>query len=152
MESQLEKCTRLRIKETYDKTLIQLLTPGIHIQLSQFHSPNYELTKHHSQQYYANVFLRYKNMYTNIQKLDTINTINNILRSNLENNKDIQNDTIHVLSIQAVTEQIYFQFDQKYDKQTDGLGIDSPTSAIPAETYLQHMEHKQIYTILISNK
>jgi hypothetical protein len=36
---------------------------------------------------------------------------------------------------------------QKY-KQSDGLA----TSSILAKTYIQHMEHKQIYTILTKNK
>jgi hypothetical protein len=51
-----------------------------------------------------------------------------------------------------VTEQNYFQFDQKYNKQTDGLGVGFPTPTISAETYLEHSGHKEIYPILISNK
>jgi hypothetical protein len=45
-------------------------------------------------------------------------------------------------------EKNYFQFDQKYYKQTDGLAMGTPTSAILAETFIQHMEHKYIYPIL----
>jgi hypothetical protein len=40
------------------------------------------------------------------------------------------------------------QFKQKYFKQTDGLALGAPTSAILAEAYIQNMEHKQIYAIL----
>jgi hypothetical protein len=39
-------------------------------------------------------------------------------------------------------EQNYIQFDQHCYKQTDGLAIGSPTSAVLAEIYIQHMEHK----------
>jgi hypothetical protein len=41
-------------------------------------------------------------------------------------------------------EQNYFQFDQQYYKQTDGLPMGAPTSLL-AEIYIQPMEHKQIY-------
>jgi hypothetical protein len=51
-----------------------------------------------------------------------------------------------------VTEQNHFQFDQQYYKQTEGLAMAAPTSAILAETYMQHMEHKQIYPILTKHK
>jgi hypothetical protein len=46
-------------------------------------------------------------------------------------------------------DQNYFQFNQQYYKQTSGVAMGAPTSAILAETYLQHMEHMQIYPILI---
>jgi hypothetical protein len=49
-------------------------------------------------------------------------------------------------------EQNYFQFNQQYYKQTEGLAMGAPTSAILAETYIQHMEHKHIYPILINHK
>jgi hypothetical protein len=45
-------------------------------------------------------------------------------------------------------EQNYFQFDQKYYKQIEGLTMGAPTSAILAETFIQHMEHKYLYSIL----
>jgi hypothetical protein len=48
-------------------------------------------------------------------------------------------------------EQNYFQFDQKFCKQTDGLGMDAPAS-IFAEAYVQNMEHKQIYPILVKQQ
>jgi hypothetical protein len=37
-------------------------------------------------------------------------------------------------------EQNYFQFQEKYFKQTEGLAMGAPTSAILAETYIQNME------------
>jgi hypothetical protein len=45
-------------------------------------------------------------------------------------------------------EQNYFQFDQKHYKQIEGLAMGAPTSAILAETFIQHMEHTYIYPIL----
>jgi hypothetical protein len=60
-------------------------------------------------------------MYTNIPKRDTINIINNILESNPEINMNIWEEIIHILQI--VIEQNYFQSDQRYYKQTDGLAM-----------------------------
>jgi hypothetical protein len=45
----------------------------------------------------------------------------------------------------------YFQFEQKYYKQKDGLSMGAPTSAL-AEAYIQYMEHKQTYPILIKHQ
>jgi hypothetical protein len=47
--------------------------------------------------------------------------------------KNIQKETIHIL--ETIIEQNYFQVDQKYCKQTDGLAMGVPTSSIRAETY-----------------
>jgi hypothetical protein len=43
--------------------------------------------------------------------------------------------------LEAVIEENYFQFDQEYYKQTDGLAMGITTSSILAETCVQHMEH-----------
>jgi hypothetical protein len=51
-----------------------------------------------------------------------------------------------------VLEQNYFQVDHEYYKQTDGLAMFAPTSSILRETYTQHVEHKQMYTILIKQQ
>jgi hypothetical protein len=45
-----------------------------------------------------------------------------------------------------------FQFNQQYYKQTNGVAMGAPTSAILAGTYVQHMEHMQIYPILIKQQ
>jgi hypothetical protein len=44
--------------------------------------------------------------------------------------------------------QNYFQFDQQYYEQTEGLAMGAPISAILAEVFIQHMEHKYIYPVL----
>jgi hypothetical protein len=87
-------------------------------------------------------------MYTNILKTDTINIINNILQDNQKTNRSTQKKYI----LQTVMEQNYFEFDQQYYKQTDGLALGAPTSPVLAKTYVQYMEHKQIYPIQIEQQ
>jgi hypothetical protein len=89
-------------------------------------------------------------MYTNIPKIDTLNIINNILKNNSAINKNNREEIVHIL--QVIVDQNYFQIDKQYYKQTDGLAMGAPTSAILAQTYLQHMEHEQIYPILIKQQ
>jgi hypothetical protein len=48
----------------------------------------------------------------------------------------------------TVLEQNYFQVDQEYYKQANGLAMGAPTSSVMVETYTQNMEHTQIYPIL----
>jgi hypothetical protein len=91
-----------------------------------------------------------KNMYTNIPKEDIINIINNILNNNIEIQSNIQNEIIHILK--TIMEQNYFQFDQKYYKQVEGLAMGAPTSATLAETFTQHTEHLYSYPILKTQK
>jgi hypothetical protein len=42
-----------------------------------------------------------------------------------------------------------FHFEQQHYKLTEGLEMGAPTSAVLAEAYFQHMEHKQLYSILM---
>jgi hypothetical protein len=85
-------------------------------------------------------------MYTNILRIDIINIINAILDNNTEIQSNIRTELTYILKI--VMEQNYFQFDQKYYKQIDGLAMGASTSAIFAETFIQHMDHKYLYPIL----
>jgi hypothetical protein len=86
------------------------------------------------------------NMYTNIPKKDTITITKNILQ-NHDINIDTQKEIMQLMN--TILEQNYFQHNQKYYKQTDGLAMGAPASAILAEIYIQNMEHTQIYNILI---
>jgi hypothetical protein len=79
-------------------------------------------------------------MYTNTPKLHTINIMTNILNLNTEINKNSQKEITHILK--TVIEQNYFQFNQQYYKQTEGLVMGIPTSAILEETYIQHIEYE----------
>jgi hypothetical protein len=49
----------------------------------------------------------------------------------------------------TILEQNYFQYNQKYYKQPKGLAMGAPTSAKLAETRIRHMEHKQLYPVLL---
>jgi hypothetical protein len=85
-------------------------------------------------------------MYTNIPKHNTTNIISNILKSNTQINENIKKGTLHIT--QKILEQNYFRFKQQYHKEIDRLAMGAPTSAIQAKTYIQHMEHTLIQTIL----
>ena len=87
-----------------------------------------------------------ENMYTNIPKKDIMNITKNILQRNHNTNINTQKEIMCIMN--TVLEQNYFQYEQKYYKQTDGLAMGAPTSAILAEIYIQNMEHTQIQEIL----
>jgi hypothetical protein len=46
--------------------------------------------------------------------------------------------------LDASLEQNYIQFNDEYYKQNDGLAMGTPTSALLAEVFIQHLEHKII--------
>jgi hypothetical protein len=86
------------------------------------------------------------NMYTNIPKNDKIIITKNILQ-NYDTNIDTQKEILQLMN--TILEQNYIQYDHKYYKQTNGLAMGAPTSAILAEIYIQNLEHTQIYGFLI---
>jgi hypothetical protein len=83
-------------------------------------------------------------MYANIPKIGTMDIITNMPKINSIISETIQNEIIHIVN--------YFQFEQKHYKQTDWLAVGAATSAILAEAYIQNMEHKQIYQIIIKHQ
>jgi hypothetical protein len=89
-------------------------------------------------------------MYTNTPKLEIIDIINNIMENDPEITKTTQEEIINILK--SVMEQNYFQFNEQYYRQTEGLAVGATTSAILAEVYIQYMEHKQLYPILIKDQ
>jgi hypothetical protein len=86
-----------------------------------------------------------KDMYTNTQEMEVINIIKTVTKNNLSTLE--QKELINIL--RTILEQNYFEFNQQYYKQTEGLAMGAPTSAILAEMYMQHMEHKKLYQILL---
>jgi hypothetical protein len=50
--------------------------------------------------------------------------------------------------IHTITNQNYLQFNNQHYKQDDGLAMGALTSAILAETFIQHLEHTKIINIL----
>jgi hypothetical protein len=75
-----------------------------------------------------------ENIYTNIPKGEIINIVNSITENNYKIDESAQKEIIHTL--ETVLEQNYFQVDQEYYKQTDGLAMGAPTSAVLAEIYI----------------
>jgi hypothetical protein len=67
----------------------------------------------------------------------------------MENDPEITKTTQEEITniLKSIMEQNYFQVNEQYYAQT-GLAMGAPTSAILAEVYIQHMEHKQLYPIL----
>jgi hypothetical protein len=59
--------------------------------------------------------------------------------------KEVMIETHFPCTAQMMSHSIVF-------KLTDGLAMGAPTSSIIAETYIQHMEHTQIYPILIQQQ
>jgi hypothetical protein len=85
-------------------------------------------------------------MYMNIPKTEIINIINNIIHNIQGIKTNMHKEIIHILEI--IMEQNYFQFNQEYYKQIDGLAMGAPSSIL-AEIYVQNMEHTNVYPILI---
>jgi hypothetical protein len=46
-----------------------------------------------------------------------------------------------------VLERNHFQFDQQYYKQTEGLAMGAPTSAVLAEVYIKYMQNEELHQI-----
>jgi hypothetical protein len=87
-----------------------------------------------------------KDMYTDIPQQDATHIIHNILKHHENMADDIQN------MLQTILQQNYFQFDNQYYKQNIDLAVGAPTLAIIAETYLQNLEHNQVYNLLTKHK
>jgi hypothetical protein len=85
-------------------------------------------------------------MYTNIPTKET--TI--IIQSMLENQNMKENVIKNIMH--TVLSQNYFQFNKQYYKQAGGLAMGAPSSALLAKIFLQHLEHNNIYNILIKHK
>jgi hypothetical protein len=88
------------------------------------------------------------NMYTNIPttKLPTLITE---ICNNLYIPKRIRIELIKL--VKTVLQQNYFSFQNDIFKQTTGLAMGAPTSAIFSEIYLQYIEHTLIIDILKNN-
>jgi hypothetical protein len=92
------------------------------------------------------MFLRYRKYAHKHTKKRHNKQINSILDNNTEIQVSVWKEITYILKI--VMEQNYFQFDQKYYKQTEGLAMGAPTSAILAEIFIQYIEHKHLYPIV----
>jgi ribosomal protein S17E len=54
--------------------------------------------------------------------------------------------------LKAAIEQNYFHFNQQCYNHTEGLAVGALTSAILAKVYIQYMEHKQLYPVLMNHE
>jgi hypothetical protein len=54
--------------------------------------------------------------------------------------------------LEIILEQNYYEFNKQFYKQTEGLTMGAPTSAILAEIYIHNIEHKQLYPVLLKRK
>jgi dTDP-glucose pyrophosphorylase len=60
--------------------------------------------------------------------------------------KEEKEELLYILDM--ILEQNYLQFNNQFFKQNERLTTGAPTSAILAETFIQHLEHTIIYKIL----
>ncbi len=83
------------------------------------------------------------NMYTNIPTQETIQITKELLQKNGIKKEKI--DEIITL-ITTITEQNYFQHNNKFYSQTDGLPMGNPLSGTLANIYMNHFENQHILT------
>jgi hypothetical protein len=87
-------------------------------------------------------------MYTNIPKTE-IPKITNEICNRISTPQETKQDLL--LLICTILKQNYFMFNNKIYNQTQGLAMGAPTSAILSEIFIQHMEHNNIFTILLKH-
>jgi hypothetical protein len=88
------------------------------------------------------------NMYTNIPTAKLPSLITEIC-NNLNTPKPVRLELTKL--VKMVLKQNYFTFQEDIYKQTTGLAMGAPTSAVLSEIYLQYIEHTLIINILNSN-
>jgi len=87
-------------------------------------------------------------MHSNIPTTDLMTT----LRKLCEVNKVDGITTQDMRIAQTLVEQNYFRFRDTTYIQNEGLAMGAPTSSILSKVYLQYMENKTIYELLIKHK
>jgi hypothetical protein len=88
------------------------------------------------------------NMYTNVPTDELINIINSLCKDKLIQDK-LTNEIIQITKL--IIQQNYFQFQNQFFIQENGLAMGAPTSSVFSEIFLQHMENTTIYKILTQN-
>jgi len=81
-------------------------------------------------------------MYGNIPVHETLDITRNIL---VKNKIDERKITQIMNILQTITGQNYFQFNNKYYKQTNGLPMGNPLSGTLAEVFINHLEQNYIF-------
>jgi hypothetical protein len=85
-------------------------------------------------------------MYTNIPVSDLPNIIRDIITRNNATTKGECTEILNLLEL--IIDRNYIQHNDQYYKQTEGLAMGAPTSAILAEVYIQFLEYTKIANIL----
>jgi hypothetical protein len=85
------------------------------------------------------------NMYTNIPINETKHTINEVLHDNEP--PTVEKQELESL-LNIIFEHNYMQFNDHFYKHDEGLAMGAPTSAILAETFIEHLEHSKLIKIL----
>jgi hypothetical protein len=82
-----------------------------------------------------------------------INETKQIISEVLNNNRtpEIEKQELESL-LNTIFEHNYMQFNDQFYKHNEGLDISAPTSAIIAETFIQHLEHNKLIKILNKHK
>jgi peptide methionine sulfoxide reductase MsrA len=89
------------------------------------------------------------NMYTNIPLNEVIYTIRNTLTK-----EEYPQANIHEIDTitKFIIEQNYFQHNNQFYKQKEGLAMGAPSSSILSEMYLQFLEHNEVLKIISDHK
>lgn len=84
------------------------------------------------------------NLYTSVPVEETIR----ILHKNLKNNSKLQPKAIDELItiVDTILSQNYFQFDNKFYTQGNGLAMGSPLSSILSEVFLNNLENNYLWS------
>jgi hypothetical protein len=85
-------------------------------------------------------------MYTSIPVSETKYIISEILNNDNET-PTVETQELEIL-LNTIFEHNYMQFNDQFYKQNEGLAMGAPTSAILAETFIQHLEHNKLIEIL----
>ncbi|XP_067630502.1 uncharacterized protein [Eurosta solidaginis] len=80
-----------------------------------------------------------KDLYTSIPLSETLDIVSSTIVHNTKNKVKSMQITN---TLRATLRQNYFQFNNKIYRQTNGLGMGSPTSAILMEVFMQNLEEK----------
>jgi hypothetical protein len=89
------------------------------------------------------------NMYTNIPTEEPVNIIDSLCKEHLIQDR-LRNEIIKISEL--IIRQNYFQFQNHFYIQENGLAIGSPTSSVFSEIFLEHIESTAIYKILKQNR
>jgi hypothetical protein len=87
-----------------------------------------------------------QNIHTNIPVSDLLNTIRDIITRNNITTKGECTEILNLLEL--IIDHNYIQHNDQYYKQTEGLAMGAPTSAILAEVYIQFLEYTEIANTL----